>query len=140
MQQKDFKDLTMEERVEALKIITEIQGKIISELHTKLLILEQQFEEKHREKDYVDVILEQRKEEKFLGDIAKDYGLTWDELVDILDDKNLVKKIGDSFEVNSEIIRKKFFNKPTGKWTQKGRLEIHRILTDLGIKANMDKG
>ena len=27
----------------------------------------------------------------------------------------------------------------TTRWTQKGRLKIHEILTGLGIKANMDK-
>jgi hypothetical protein len=28
---------------------------------------------------------------------------------------------------------------PTTKWTQKGRLKIHNILTNLGFLANMDK-
>ena len=28
---------------------------------------------------------------------------------------------------------------PATKWTQKGRLKIHQILTKLGILANVDK-
>lgn len=110
---------------------------------------EQQIAEFKPVKDYVDKILSS-KSCLAITQIAADYGLSAQELNKILHEAGLQRKVGDQWILYKQHMAKGFTksetftfcrsdgrldSKITTKWTQKGRLEIHRILTKLNIHA-----
>lgn len=123
------------------------------ELHnaTKAIVAqqEQQIAEFKPVKDYVDKILSS-KSCLAITQIAADYGLSAQELNKILHEADLQRKVGDQWILYKQHMAKGFTksetftfcrsdgrldSKITTKWTQKGRLEIHSILTKLNIHA-----
>lgn len=110
---------------------------------------EQQIAEFKPVKDYVDKILSS-KSRLAITQIAADYGLSAQELNKILHEAGLQRKVGDQWILYKQHMAKGFTksetftfcrsdgrldSKITTKWTQKGRLEIHSILTKLNIHA-----
>lgn len=110
---------------------------------------EQQIAEFKSVKDYVDKILSS-KSCLAITQIATDYGLSAQELNKILHEAGLQRKVGDQWILYKQHMAKGFTksetftfcrsdgrldSKITTKWTQKGRLEIHSILTKLNIHA-----
>ena len=110
---------------------------------------EQQIAEFKPVKDYVDKILSS-KSCLAITQIAADYGLSAQELNRILHEAGLQRKVGDQWILYKQHMAKGFTksetftfcrsdgrldSKITTKWTQKGRLEIHSILTKLNIHA-----
>ena len=110
---------------------------------------EQQIAEFKPVKDYVDKILSS-KSCLAITQIAADYGLSAQELNKILHESGLQRKVGDQWILYKQHMAKGFTksetftfcrsdgrldSKITTKWTQKGRLEIHSILTKLNIHA-----
>ena len=86
--------------------------------------------------------------------IAADYGLSGLRLNKILHDERFIRNVNGQWLLYSEHMNKGYTKSetivmkrkdgtdkaiPTTKWTQKGRLKIHNILTNLGFLANMDK-
>lgn len=123
------------------------------ELHnaTKAIVAqqEQQIAEFKPVKDYVDKILSS-KSCLAITQIAADYGLSAQELNKILHEAGLQRKVGDQWILYRKHMAKGFTksetftfcrsdgrldSKITTKWTQKGRLEIHNILSKLDIHA-----
>lgn len=123
------------------------------ELHnaTKAIVAqqEQQIAEFKPVKDYVDKILSS-KSCLTITQIAADYGMSAQELNKILHEAGLQRKVGDQWILYKQHMAKGFTksetftfcrsdgrldSKITTKWTQKGRLEIHSILTKLNIHA-----
>lgn len=118
---------------------------------TKALVAqqEQQIAEFKPVKDYVDKILSS-KSCLTITQIAADYGMSAQELNKILHEAGLQRKVGDQWILYKQHMSKGFTksetftfcrsdgrldSKITTKWTQKGRLEIHNILSDLDIHA-----
>lgn len=110
---------------------------------------EQQIAEFKPVKDYVDKILSS-KSCLAITQIAADYGLSAQELNKILHEAGLQRKVGDQWILYKQHMAKGFTKSETftfcrsdgrldskimTKWTQKGRLEIHSILTKLNIHA-----
>lgn len=110
---------------------------------------EQQIAEFKPVKDYVDKILSS-KSCLAITQIAADYGLSAQELNKILHEAGLQRKVGDQWILYKQHMAKGFTksetftfcrsdgrldSKITTKGTQKGRLEIHSILTKLNIHA-----
>ena len=110
---------------------------------------EQQIAEFKPVKDYVDKILSS-KSCLAITQIAADYGLSAQELNKILHEAGLQRKVGDQWILYKQHMAKGFTksetftfcrsdgrldSKITTKWTQKGRLEIHNILSNLDIHA-----
>lgn len=110
---------------------------------------EQQIAEFKPVKDYVDKILSS-KSCLAITQIAADYGMSAQELNKILHEAGLQRKVGDQWILYKQHMAKGFTksetftfcrsdgrldSKITTKWTQKGRLEIHSILTKLNIHA-----
>lgn len=110
---------------------------------------EQQIAEFKPVKDYVDKIL-LSKSCLTITQIAADYGLSAQELNKILHEAGLQRKVGDQWILYKQHMSKGFTksetftfcrsdgrldSKITTKWTQKGRLEIHNILSNLDIHA-----
>ena len=123
------------------------------ELHnaTKAIVAqqEQQIAEFKPVKDYVDKILSS-KSCLAITQIAADYGMSAQELNKILHEAGLQRKVGDQWILYKQHMAKGFTksetftfcrsdgrldSKITTKWTQKGRLEIHNILSKLDIHA-----
>lgn len=123
------------------------------ELHnaTKAIVAqqEQQIAEFKPVKDYVDKIL-LSKSCLTITQIAADYGMSAQELNKILHEAGLQRKVGDQWILYKQHMSKGFTksetftfcrsdgrldSKITTKWTQKGRLEIHNILSKLDIHA-----
>ena len=123
------------------------------ELHnaTKAIVAqqEQQIAEFKPVKDYVDKILSS-KSCLTITQIAADYGMSAQELNKILHESGLQRKVGDQWILYKQHMSKGFTksetftfcrsdgrldSKITTKWTQKGRLEIHNILSNLDIHA-----
>lgn len=103
--------------------------------------------------EYLDTILSST-DSLNITQIAKDYGLTGQELNKILHNERVQYKVGGQWVLYQQHAQKGYtsththlYNKTDGsqgssvqtKWTQKGRLLIHDILTSLGYVANMDK-
>ena len=100
-------------------------------------------------KDYIDKILSS-KSCLTITQIAADYGMSAQELNKILHEAGLQRKVGDQWILYKQHMSKGFTksetftfcrsdgrldSKITTKWTQKGRLEIHNILSNLDIHA-----
>lgn len=110
---------------------------------------EQQIAEFKPVKDYIDKILSS-KSCLTITQIAADYGMSAQELNKILHEAGLQRKVGDQWILYKQHMSKGFTksetftfcrsdgrldSKITTKWTQKGRLEIHNILSNLDIHA-----
>ena len=110
---------------------------------------EQQIAEFKPVKDYVDKILSS-KSCLTITQIAADYGMSAQELNKILHEAGLQRKVGEQWILYKQHMSKGFTksetftfcrsdgrldSKITTKWTQKGRLEIHNILSNLDIHA-----
>ena len=110
---------------------------------------EQQIAEFKPVKDYVDKILSS-KSCLTITQIAADYGMSAQELNKILHEAGLQRKVGDQWILYKQHMSNGFTksetftfcrsdgrldSKITTKWTQKGRLEIHNILSNLDIHA-----
>ena len=104
-------------------------------------------------KEYVDTILSSE-DTVTITQIAADYGLSAKALNKILNEQGLIRKVGGQWVLYSNHMQKGYTKSETidvtrsdgsikvvmnTKWTQKGRLKIHELLTLLGLKANMDK-
>lgn len=104
-------------------------------------------------KEYVDTILSSE-DTVTITQIAADYGLSAKAPNKILNEQGLIRKVGGQWVLYSNHMQKGYTKSETidvtrsdgsikvvmnTKWTQKGRLKIHELLTLLGLKANMDK-
>lgn len=131
--------IQQQEQIEALKI----------EVDTK----EQQIAEFKPIKDYVDTILASE-DTMTITQIAADYGLSGKTLNKILHEQGLIRKVGGQWLLYKSFMNNGYTKSDTiqiqrkdgsekvvlnTKWTQKGRLKIHEILTKLDIKANQDR-
>lgn len=81
--------------------------------------------------------------------IASDYGISATKLNSILHEEKIQRKVNGQWILYLEYQNKGYTKSETinvgngriklqTKWTQKGRLKIHEILTKLGYKANAD--
>ena len=128
-----------QEQLENLKVENETQKQIIGELQPI--------------KEYVDTILSSD-DTMTITQIAADYGLSGIKLNQILHQDKIIRNVGGQWLLYSEYMNKGYTKSstviikrkdgtekviPTTKWTQKGRLKIHNILTEHGYLANMDK-
>jgi Rha family phage regulatory protein len=122
-------------------------------LETQNLMLEQRVAEYEPKVTYLDQILKS-KDTVTITQIAKDYGLSGRQLNKILHEEKvqfkqngqwlLYKKHQDCGYTKSQTIDVIHNDgsrsvKMNTRWTQKGRLFIHEILTKRGIIANMDR-
>ena len=104
-------------------------------------------------KEYLDKILS-TEDTMAITQIAADYGLSGIRLNKILHDERFIRNVNGQWLLYSEHMNKGYTKSETTpvktkdgrdktvvltKWTQKGRLKIHNILTNLGCLANMDK-
>ncbi len=104
-------------------------------------------------KEYVDTILSSE-DALTVSQIAADYGISAKKLNVILHEEKIQHKVNGQWILYSNQMNKGYTKSETlsfeledgrtktklyTKWTQKGRLCIHNILTGRGIKANMDK-
>ena len=104
-------------------------------------------------KEYLDKILS-TEDTMAITQIAADYGLSGIRLNKILHDERFIRNVNGQWLLYSEHMNKGYTKSETTpvktkdgrdktvvltKWTQKGRLKIHNILTNLGFLANMDK-
>ena len=104
-------------------------------------------------KEYVDTILSSE-DTMTTTQIAADYGFSAYELNKTLNEQRVVRKVGGQWILYIEYMNKGYTKSETmtvkkkdgtdkvvanTKWTQKGRLFIHNLLENLGIKANMDR-
>lgn len=133
---------TINEQKEKIKILAEenkTQKQIITELKPA--------------KEYLDKILS-TEDTMAITQIAADYGISGIRLNKILHDERFIRNVNGQWLLYSEHMNKGYTKSETTpvktkdgrdktvvltKWTQKGRLKIHNILTNLGFLANMDK-
>ena len=114
---------------------------------------DKQIKELKPAKEYVDKILS-TEDTMTVTQIAADYGLSGLRLNQILHQKRFIRNVGGQWLLYTEHMNKGYTRSetiiikrkdgtekvvPATKWTQKGRLKIHQILTELGILANVDK-
>lgn len=127
-----------------LKLEQENNAKLIGEIQIK----QQLIEELKPIKEYVDVILSSN-ESLTVTQIAADYGLSATKLNSILQEERIQRKVNGQWILYIDHQSKGYTKSETvnigndrtklqTKWTQKGRLKIHEILTKLGYKANTD--
>lgn len=117
------------------------------------LMLEQQVKENEPKVTYYDLIL-QSKDVINITQIAKDYGLSGKRLNEILNDEDVQYKMNGQWLLYSKYQDKGYtkshtteYRKSNGergarlhtKWTQKGRLFIHNLLSKRGIEPLMDR-
>lgn len=128
-----------QEEIEKLALENESQKQIIGELKPA--------------KEYVDTILASE-DTMTITQIAADYSLSARAMNIILHEQGLIRNVGGQWILYKEHMNKGYTKSETiqvkrkdgtdkvvmnTKWTQKGRLKIHEILTNLGIKANQDR-
>lgn len=104
-------------------------------------------------KEYVDTILS-CEDAVTTTQVAADYGISATALNKILNQQGIIRKVGGQWILYNAHMGKGYTKSETinverndgsikvvmhTKWTQKGRLKIHDILSCLGIKANMDR-
>lgn len=122
-------------------------------IETEKLMLEQTVAEYQPKVSYLDTILES-KDSVIVSQISEDYGLSAMALNKILHEENIQYKRNEQWLLYSEYkglgyteSRTIPFIKPNGdrgtslqtRWTQKGRLFIHNVLSNRGIKPLMDR-
>lgn len=105
-------------------------------------------------KEYVDTILSST-DTVTVTQIAADYGLSAKALNKILFEEGLIHNVNKQWILYKKHMNKGYTKSETidvkradgsakvvmnTKWTQKGRLKIHEILTAVGIVAEMDRG
>ncbi|HCY6538544.1 TPA: phage antirepressor [Staphylococcus aureus] len=115
------------------------------------LLLQQEMGELKPKADYVDEIL------KSTGtlattQIAADYGISAQKLNKLLHEARLQRKVNKQWVLYSEYMGKSYTESDTipivrsdgredtvlqTRWTQKGRLKIHEIMTEFGYEANV---
>ena len=129
------------------------QEKQIASLTAENQMQAQQIAEFKPKVEYVDIILRST-DTVTTTQIAADYGLSAKKLNKILHDEKIQHKVNDQWILYKEQMNKGYTKSETiditrsdgrqetkmyTKWTQKGRLKIHEILTQLGFIANFDK-
>lgn len=125
-----------------------IANNVINEQKVLIAYQEQQIAEFKPVKDYVDRILS-TKSTMTITQIAADYDLSAVKLNKILHEAGLQRKVGDQWILYKQHMTKGYtksetitFTRSDGrldakvntKWTQKGRLKIHEILTEKGYQ------
>lgn len=139
---------TIEKKNKEIKKLENINTHLKVENETQKQVIE----EFKPVKEYLDVILASD-DTLCITQIAADYGLSGVELNKILNKEGVIRKINGQWLLYKEHMNKGYTQSHTynistiigeriaitTRWTQKGRLKIHEILTGLGIKANMDK-
>lgn len=133
---------------EALLLALEQQEKIeVLEIENK--IKEQQIAEYKPRIEYLDTILKSQ-DTMTVTQIAADYGISAKRLNQILHEEKIQRKVGGQWllytnHMNNGYTKSETYMDVKGsprintKWTQKGRVKIHEILSKLGIMASMDK-
>lgn len=131
-----------------IKLATELK-----KLRTENQMQAQQIAEFKPIKEYVDIIL-QSTDTVTITQIAADYGLSAKKLNKILNEEKIQHKVNDQWILYSNMMNKGYTKSETidiersdgrietkmhTRWTQKGRLKIHEILTGLGFMANYDR-
>lgn len=131
-----------------IKLATELK-----KLRTENQMQAQQIAEFKPIKEYVDIIL-QSTDTVTITQIAADYGLSAKKLNKILNEEKVQHKVNDQWILYSNMMNKGYTKSETidiersdgrieskmyTRWTQKGRLKIHEILTGLGFIANYDR-
>lgn len=115
------------------------------------LLLQQEIGELKPKADYVDEILNSPGT-MTITQIAADYGLSAQKLNKLLHEARLQRRVGKQWVLYTEHMNKGYTKsqtieivrsdgtpdtQPQTKWTQKGRLKIHEILTDFGYEAEV---
>ncbi|MGW9775783.1 prophage antirepressor-like protein [Staphylococcus sp. 093350072-1] len=118
------------------------------------LILRQQIGELKPKADYVDEILKSPGT-MTITQIAADYGLSAQKLNKLLHQARLQRRVGKQWVLYTEHMNKGYTKSHTieivrsdgrpdtqtqTRWTQKGRLKIHEIMTDFGYEAEVTEG
>lgn len=118
------------------------------------LILRQQIGELKPKDDYVDEILKSPGT-MTITQIAADYGLSAQKLNKLLHQARLQRRVGKQWVLYTEHMNKGYTKshtieivrsdgrpdtQPQTRWTQKGRLKIHEIMTDFGYEAEVTEG
>lgn len=134
----------------AQKLKEEKQKRVI--LQNQNALLERKVTAYEPKIKYVDEIL-QSKDTVTATQIAADYGISANKLNKILNEQKIQRKVGGQWVLYKEHMGKGYTKSETinikhtdgrnsakmqTKWTQKGRLVIHSILVEQGIKANID--
>ena len=129
------------------------QEKQIATLTAENQMQAQQIAEFKPKAEYVDIIL-QSTDTVTTTQIAFDYGMSARELNKILHDEKIQHKVNNQWILYKDMMNKGYTKSETipitrsdgrqetkmyTKWTQKGRLKIHEILTQLGFIANFDR-
>lgn len=145
------KYIEMTEEDRAIAYFT--QKKEIKQLEETKQMLEGKVSEYAPKVAYLETILKS-KGTVTTTQIAKDYGLTANELNDILKDENIQYKVNNQWVLKRKYDDKGYTQshafdfthkdgtpdvKMNTRWTQRGRIFIHELLTSLGIKANIEK-
>lgn len=127
------------ERIRSLEVDNKIQAQQLAELKPI--------------KDYVDTILSSENT-LTISQIAADYGKSGKKLNKILHKQRVIRKVGGQWILYKEHMNKGYTKPETTeiplkngdkkliintKWTQKRRLKIHEIMTELGVVAICDK-
>lgn len=120
--------------------------KLLQNENNKLVV---KIEEDRPKLEYIDTILNS-KNTMTVSQIAKDYDLSAVRLNKILHDEKVQYKCGNQWLLYAEHVGKGYTKSSTyvdsigetrvsTKWTQKGRLFLHEILTELGYVAIIDR-
>ena len=139
LKEERAKRIEQEKQIKTLTAENQMQAQMISEFKPKV--------------EYVDIILRST-DTVTTTQIAADYGLSAKKLNKILHDEKIQHKVNDQWILYKEQMNKGYTKSETiditrsdgrveakmyTKWTQKGRLKIHEILTQLGFVANFDR-
>ncbi|MBM6761974.1 phage antirepressor [Megamonas hypermegale] len=139
LKEERAKRIEQEKQIASLTAENQMQAQMISEFKPKV--------------EYVDIILRST-DTVTTTQIAADYGLSAKKLNKILHDEKIQHKVNDQWILYKEQMNKGYTKSETiditrsdgrveakmyTKWTQKGRLKIHEILTQLGFVANFDR-
>lgn len=139
LKEERAKRIEQEKQIASLTAENQMQAQMISEFKPKV--------------EYVDIILRST-DTVTTTQVAADYGLSAKKLNKILHDEKIQHKVNDQWILYKEQMNKGYTKSETiditrsdgrveakmyTKWTQKGRLKIHEILTQLGFIANFDK-
>lgn len=115
------------------------------------LLLQQEMGELKPKADYVDEILKSTGT-LAITQIAADYGISAQKLNKLLHEARLQRKVNKQWVLYSEHMGKSYTESDTipivrsdgredtvlqTRWTQKGRLKIHEIMTEFGYEANV---
>lgn len=139
LKEERAKRIEQEKQIATLTAENQMQAQMISEFKPKV--------------EYVDIILRST-DTVTTTQIAADYGLSAKKLNKILHDEKIQHKVNDQWILYSNMMNKGYTKSETidiersdgrieskmyTRWTQKGRLKIHEILTNLGFIANYDR-